>query len=322
MFVPVNDPLLTGNEKKYLNECIDTGWISSEGPFVERFEKGLAEYFGRKHAIAVTNGTVAIDIAIDALELKKGDEIIMPTFTIISCINGILRNGYVPVFVDQVEDTWNMDVSQIENKITPRTKAIMVVHIYGLPVDMNPILALAKKYHLKILEDAAEMHGQEYYGKKCGSFGDVSTLSFYPNKLITTGEGGMIFTDDDQIANQCRSLKNLCFIPDQRFLHYRLGYNARMSNLQAAVGVAQFEKINEFILKKRWIGTSYQERLSDFPSIQLPVPETVYAKNIYWVFGIVIKDAALPDAKTLMKELESSVLALGPSSGAFMNNRF
>lgn len=312
MNVPVNEPLLNGNEKKYLSECIDTGWISSEGPFVKKLENQLSMYFGRKHGIAVTNGTVAIDIAIDALELNEGDEIIMPTFTIISCITGILRKKCIPVFIDQLADTWNMDVSQIERKITPKTKAIMVVHIYGLPVNMNPVLKIAEKYHLKIIEDAAEMHGQEYFGKKCGSFGDISTVSFYPNKHITTGEGGMIFTDDDNIAERCRSLRNLCFIPEQRFLHYELGYNARMSNLQAAVGVAQFERIDEFIVKKRLIGELYQSKLKDISSIELPVKATEYSKNIYWVFGIVIKDDHFSDAQTAMKELAKMGIGTRP----------
>tara|TARA_B110000238_G_C16140483_1_gene445977 strand:+ start:2993 stop:4105 length:1113 start_codon:yes stop_codon:yes gene_type:complete len=312
MKVPVNEPLINGNEKKYLIECIDTGWISSEGPFIRKFENNLAAYFGRKHAIAVTNGTVAIDIAIDALDLNEGDEIIMPTFTIISCITGILRKRCVPVFVDQHEDTWNMDVSQIEKKITSRTKAIMIVHIYGLPVDMNPIIKIAEKYKLKLIEDAAEMHGQEYYGKKCGSFGDISTVSFYPNKHITTGEGGMIFTDNDSLAERCRSLRNLCFIPEQRFLHYELGYNARMSNMQAAMGVAQLERIDEFIAKKRLIGELYQSKLKDIASIQLPIPETEYALNIYWVFGIVIKDNSRINALTAMKELAKKGVGTRP----------
>ncbi len=299
MIVPVNEPLLDGNERKYLNECIDTGYISSEGSFVKRFEKSMADYFGRKHAIAVTNGTVAIDIAIEALDLSAGDEIIMPTFTIISCVSGLIRKGCKPVFIDQLPDTWNMDVSQIEAKITPGTKAIMAVHIYGLPVDMNPVLKLSEKYNLRVIEDAAEMHGQEYYGKKCGSFGDISTVSFYPNKHITTGEGGMVFTDDDLLADKCRSIRNLCFIPEQRFIHYDLGFNGRLSNLQAAVGLAQFERIEEFVMKKRKIGELYHERLSGLSSIQLPLAETSYAKNIYWVFGIVIKGDFDLDARSV-----------------------
>jgi perosamine synthetase len=312
MNVPVNEPLLNGNEKKYLNECIDTGWISSEGPFVKKFENNHAKYFERKHAIAVSNGTVAIDIAVDALELNEGDEVIMPTFTIISCITGLLRKKCIPVFIDQMEDTWNMNVSQIEKKITHKTKAIMVVHIYGLPVDMNPVLRIAEKYKLKVIEDAAEMHGQEYFGKKCGSFGDISTVSFYPNKHITTGEGGMIFTDDDRLAERCRSLRNLCFNTEQRFLHYELGYNARMTNLQAALGVAQLERIDEFIAKKRQIGELYQAKLKNVSSIQLPVSATGYANNIYWVFGIIIKDSFQMDAQAVMKELAKRGIGTRP----------
>jgi perosamine synthetase len=312
MNIPVNEPLLNGNEKKYLIECIDTGWISSEGPFVKQFENNLANYFGRKHAIAVTNGTVAIDIAIDALELKEGDEIILPTFTIISCITGLLRKKCIPVFIDQQDDTWNMDVTQIENKITSKTKAIMVVHIYGLPVDMNPVLGIAEKYNLKVIEDAAEMHGQEYYGKRCGSFGDISTVSFYPNKHITTGEGGMVFTDDDSLADRCRSLRNLCFIQEQRFVHYELGYNARMSNIQAALGLAQFERIEEFIEKKRQLGELYQTKLKDIPSVQLPLKETEYARNIYWVFGLVLKHSDLVKTQSIMKELAKRGIGTRP----------
>ena len=204
--IPVNEPLLNGNEKKYLNECIDTGWISSEGPFVHKFEDAMAKAAGRRHGIAVCNGTMALEAAVAALELKPGDEIIMPAFTIISCAAAIVRRGCVPVLVDSDAVTWNMDVSQIEAKITPRTRAIMVVHIYGLPIDMDPVLKMAEKHKLRIIEDAAQMHGQTYKGRPCGSFGDISTFSFYPNKHITTGEGGMIVTDNPALAERCRSL--------------------------------------------------------------------------------------------------------------------
>lgn len=303
MQVPVNEPLLDGNEKRYLNECIETGWISSEGPFVKQLEEKLAIYFDRRFAIAVCNGTVAIDVAVDALELEAGDEVIMPSFTIISCVSGLLRKGCVPIFIDQQPDSWNMDVEQIEGKITSRTKAIMAVHIYGLPVDMDPILELAKKYNLLIIEDAAEMIGQTYKGKKCGGFGDISTLSFYPNKHLTTGEGGMILTDDSRLAERCRSLRNLCFVPEKRFIHYELGYNARMTNLQAAVGLAQFERINEFIEKKKAMGAFYQKHLKNLPLISLPLKTTHFAENIYWVFGIILHPEYGHDAQYVMIEL-------------------
>ena len=289
-YIPVNTPLLDGNERKYLNECIDTGWISSEGPFVKKFEESFASIIGRKHGIAVCNGTAALDAAIDILEIGPGDEVIMPTFTIISCISQIVRAGAKPVLVDSNPITWNMDINQIEDKITPRTRVIMVVHIFGLPVDIDPVLEIAQRYGLKVLEDSAEMHGQTYKGKPCGSFGNISTFSFYPNKHITTGEGGMIVTNNDQMAEDCRSLRNLCFQPNMRFVHERLGWNLRMTNMQAALGVAQLERLDEFVARKRSMGRLYTELLSKTSGIQLPLPATDYADNIYWVFGVVLGD--------------------------------
>lgn len=302
-FIPVNEPLLDGNEKKYLNECIDTGWISSEGPFVERLEEELAQFVGRKHAVAVCNGTAALEAAVMALRLAPRDEIILPTFTIISCAAAIVRAGLKPVVVDSDAATWNIDVSRIEEKITPRTKAIMLVHIYGLPVDIAPILALAEKYGLKVVEDASEMIGQSYRGRECGSFGDISTLSFYPNKHITTGEGGMILTDDDELAKRCRSLRNLCFKREKRFLHDELGFNFRMSNVQAALGVAQLERLDMFIEKKRRIGSLYRKLFEDLDSIELQPCRTEYSENIYWVFGLVLKDSVPIDADAVMMRL-------------------
>ncbi len=289
--IPVNEPLLDGNEKKYLLECIETGWISSEGPFVRRFEEQFANRVGRRHAIAVANGTAALDIAVEALNIGPGDEIILPTFTIISCIGQIIRAGATPVLVDSDPITWNMDVNQVAAKITPQTKAIMVVHIYGLPVDMEPLLMLAERHGIKLIEDAAQMHGQTYRGKPCGSFGDVSTFSFYPNKHITTGEGGMLVTDDDVIADAARSLRNLCFIPGRRFVHERLGWNYRMTNMQAALGLAQLERLDEHVEKKRAIGRYYQEKLTSLAAGQLPLAATDFAENIYWVFGVVLDDS-------------------------------
>ena len=310
--IPVNQPLLNGNEKKYLLECIDTGWISSEGPFVKKFEEQFAARHGRKYGIAVSNGSAALDAAIAALEIKAGDEVILPTFTIISCASAIVRSGAVPVVVDCVSNTWNMDVSQIEEKITPRTKAIMVVHIYGLPVDMEPVLALADKYGLQIIEDAAEMHGQTYKGRPCGSFGSISTFSFYPNKHITTGEGGMLLTSDEHLAERCRSLRNLCFQPQKRFVHEELGWNMRMSNLQAALGVAQLERLDEFVARKRRIGQRYTQALSDIPGLQLPLPQTDYADNIYWVYGLVLKDEVPFDAQEAMQRLAEFKIGTRP----------
>ena len=302
-FIPVNEPLLNGNEKKYVNECIDTGWISSEGPFVKRFEEEFSARMGRKHGIAVCNGTAALDVAVAALGVGPGDEVILPTFTIISCILQIVRSGATPVLVDSDPDTWNMDVSQIEEKITSRTKAIMVVHIFGLPVDMDPVLDIAQRNGLYIIEDAAEMIGQTYKGKQCGSFGDISTFSFYPNKHITTGEGGMVLVDDDELLGESRGLRNLCFQAEKRFVHEQMGWNFRMTNLQSALGVAQLESLDEFVRIKRKIGAKYTQLLSNISGIQLPLPETEYADNIYWVYGLVLADDVPFDAKQAMDQL-------------------
>ena len=311
-YIPVNQPCLDGNEKKYLNECIDTGWISSDGPFIKKFEDQFAAYVGRRYAVAVSNGSVALDVAVIALGIGQGDEIIMPTFTIISCAAAIVRAGATPVLVDSDPQTWNMDVTQIEAKITSRTKAIMVVHIYGLPVDMDPVLTLARKYGLKIIEDAAQMHGQVYKGKQCGSFGDISTFSFYPNKQITTGEGGMIMTDDPELAQRCASLRNLCFKSERRFVHDELGFNFRMTNMQAALGLAQLEKLDATVVKKRWTGSLYTHLLQDIHGVQIPCRRTAYAENIYWVFALVLHDSVPFDAAECMRLLDEKLIGTRP----------
>jgi perosamine synthetase len=311
--IPINEPILTGNEKKYLNECIDTGWISSEGPFVTKLEENFSKIVNRNYGIAVANGSVAIDVAITALGIQQGDEVIMPTFTIISCAAPIVRAGAIPVLVDVDLQNWNMCVDQIEKKITSKTKAIMIVHIYGLPVDMDPIVKIANKYNLKIIEDAAEVIGQQYKGKPCGSFGHISTVSFYPNKHITTGEGGMILTNDEKLANKCRELRNLSFIPPRRFIHEELGWNFRMTNLQAAIGVAQLERLDEFLVKKRLIGSWYNDLLKDIPGIQLPQQRTEYSENIYWIYGILISE----ELNLTAIEVMQSLLRLGVMTRPF-----
>lgn len=287
MTVPVNTPLLSGNEKKYLLECIETGWISSEGEFIKKFENNFSSYIGRKFGVAVSNGSAALDIAVQALDLTDGDEVIMPTFTIISPAFSVIRAGAKPVLVDCDPLTWNMDTSQIESRVTKRTKAIIVVHIYGLPVDMDPVLELCEKYNLKLIEDAAEMHGQTYKGRMCGTFGDLSIFSFYPNKHITTGEGGMILTNDEALRDRCQKLRNLAFEAGRRFVHRELGWNYRMTNMQAALGLAQLENIDKHLIKKRQIGNFYSEQLRGIKGFQTPLQRTDYAENIYWVYGLV-----------------------------------
>jgi perosamine synthetase len=312
MTIPVNEPLLGEPEKRYLLECIETRWISSDGPFVKQFEDQFAARVRRTYGIAVSNGSAALEVAVTALGLGPGDEVILPTFTIISCVAPLVRIGATPILIDCDPHTWNMDVRQIERKITSRTKAMMVVHIYGLPVDLDPVMALAEKYRLSVIEDAAEMHGQTYKGHPCGSFGDISTFSFYPNKHITTGEGGMILTDDAAIAERCRSLRNLCFQSGRRFVHEELGWNFRMSNVQAALGVAQLERFDEVVVRKRQMGRRYTGLLSDVPGIQLPVVSTDYAENIYWVYGIVLKDDVPFDAEEAMSRLNKEQIGTRP----------
>jgi perosamine synthetase len=311
-FIPVNEPLLDGNEKKYLIECIETGWISSEGPFVKMFEERFAERVSRKYGIAVANGSVALDASVVALGLGPGDEVIMPTFTIISCAAAIVRAGAKPVLVDCDPFTWNMVPEQVAEKITSKTKAIMVVHIFGLPVDIDPILDLAEKHGLFVIEDAAQMHGQTYKGRPCGSFGHLSTFSFYPNKHVTTGEGGMIVTDDPLLADKCRSLRNLCFKPEQRFVHDELGWNFRMTNLQAALGVAQLERLDDFVRIKKSMGANYSALLRNVLGIQLPVESKDYAENIYWVFGVVLGEEIAFDAKGAMERLTHAGVGTRP----------
>ena len=241
--IPVNEPAISKNALKYVTDCIKTGWVSSSGKYLKDFEEKFAKFLGVKHAITTTNGTTALHLAILALGIKKGVEVILPSHTMMSSAAAIVYTGATPVLVDVERDSWNMDVSQIEEKISKRTKAIMPVHIYGHPVDMDPIIALAKKYHLYIIEDAAESTGAEYKRKLTGTLGDIGCFSFYANKIITTGEGGMMVTNNDKIANHARLLKDMAHSPQKRFLHKEIGFNFRMTNLQAALGVAQLEEL-------------------------------------------------------------------------------
>ena len=290
--IRVNKPLFSGNEKKYLLNCVKTGWISSDGPYVKKFEDRFAKFVNRKFATTVSNGSVALEIALRSLKLKKGSEVILPTFTIISCCNAIINAGLKPVLVDCDFKTLNMNVEEVRKKISKKTSAIMIVHIYGITVDVDPILKLAKSKKLKVIEDAAEMHGQEYKKKKCGTFGDVSTFSFYVNKHITTGEGGMILTNNKKIYEESIKLKNLYFGKGtNRFKHNNIGWNQRFTNLQAAIGLAQLERIKKIIKKKILTGKYYSKKLLILADkLELPLTKTNYCNNIYWVYGLVIKD--------------------------------
>ena len=301
--IPVNSPLLGDLEEQYVAKCIRSGWISAEGPLVSQFEERFAARVSRRFGIGVSNGSAALEAAVTALRLGPGDEVILPTFTIISCAAAIVRAGATPVVVDCDPRTWNMTVESIAAAITPRTRAIMVVHLYGLPVDIDPVLALAERHQLKIIEDASEALGQTYNGQPCGNFGEISTFSFYANKHLTTGEGGMLVTDDEKLAERCQSLRNLCFQATKRFVHEELGWNFRMASLQAALGLAQLERLEEFVARKRRMGARYNELLSDLPALELPLVQTPYAKNTYWVYGVVLDDALSFDADEAMRRL-------------------
>jgi perosamine synthetase len=303
--IPVNEPLIFEKEAEYVKEAVKSGWVSSEGRFIQDFEKQFASYVGRSEGISVNNGTNALILAVRALNLPGGSEVILPSFTIISCALACIYNGLVPVFVDSEEETWNINISKIEEKITHKTKAIMPVHIYGHPVDMNAILAIAQRYHLLVIEDFAEAIGSEYKGKKCGGFGDISCVSFYANKVITTGEGGMCLTDNKDLAEKLRRLKNLAFVPGKRFVHYELGFNFRLTNVQAAIGLAQLERVEEHVKKKVWIGRTYNELLKPLQEkglLRLPV-EKEWAKNTYWMYAVVLNENTGLNAKTVMEKL-------------------
>ncbi len=300
--IPVNRPLFISNEKEYLARCIDEGWVSSEGPYVAEFEERFAKFCGRKYGVAVSSGTAALEIAMGALGLKPGDEVIMPTFTIISCPLACIQYGLVPVFVDADPQTWTIDTAQIEERITKNTKAIMPVHIYGHPCDMDPILHIAKKYRLKVIEDAAEAHGAEYKKKKCGSFGDISCFSFYANKIISTGEGGMVLMDKKEYMELAKLFRNLGFDKERKYIHEILAKNYRMTNLQAALGVAQVKNIQKLLRIKRRNGAYYTKKLQGVKGLQLPV-EMPWARNVYWMYGIVLDESTSFTAEKFAKAL-------------------
>ena len=287
MIVKVSNPILGKGELINLKKCIKTNWLSSNGEFNYKLENKFAKLVNRKFCSTVSNGTIALEIAIRALNLKKGSEVIVPSFTIISPIIAIIRNNLIPIMVDS-NDFWAMNTKDIERKITKKTSAILVVHTYSFPADMNKIIKLKNKFKLKLIEDAAEMHGQKYYDQPCGSFGEVSTFSFYSNKFITSGEGGAICTNNKKIYERINSLRNLSFGKKKRFEHNELSYNARMSNLQAAVAYAQIKNLKKIIKLKFKIAEYYNNFLSKSQFIKILPNKNSYSKNVYWVYGILV----------------------------------
>jgi len=318
--IPVNEPALSARDLELVADCVRTGWVSSAGKYIEAFEHGWAEYCGRKYGIAVSNGTTALQVAARCAGLGPGDEVIMPTFTIMSCALAVVETGATPVLVDAEPRTWCMDVDQVAARTTSRTKAIMPVHIYGHPVDMDPLLTLAEQHGLTIIEDAAEAHGAEYLSgrgsaasrwRRCGGFGALSTFSFYANKLITTGEGGMVLTDDAALAEKARRARNLGFVPERRFLHYELGYNYRLTNMQAAMGVAQLERFPSIVDRKRAVARKYTEGLCGLSGIQLPAQQD-WARSVYWMYGLVLGDAYDFDAGEAARRMKAEGVETRP----------
>ena len=318
--IPVNEPVFGERESEYTAECIRTGWVSSAGRFIEEFEQHWAAFCGMNYGVAVNNGTSALQLAVETLGLQPGDEVIMPSFTIISCALAVLHNGGVPVLVDCDPVTFGLDAGQLEARITPRTRAIMPVHLYGHPLDMDAVLSIARKHRLVVIEDAAEVHGAEYLAgrngstpqwRRCGGLGDLSTFSFYANKLVTTGEGGMVLTNDATVAERMRGQRNLCFRPERRFYHTELGNNFRLTNLQAAVGVAQIERIDSIVARKRRMGRRYTERLNGLAQLQLPI-EQPWARAVYWMYAVVLDPASGMNAEEFARRLKDEGVETRP----------
>ena len=289
-FYPVNVPVITKDNIKDVINSIKSGWISSDGKDVLNFEKKLSNHVGKKYGITVSNGTAALEVAIKALNLKPNSHIIIPNFSIISTALAVIKNGHIPIFIDCELDTWNMKISEIQEKVSKKTKCIIATHIYGYPCEIEKIQKICKKNKLFLIEDAAEMIGHKYKKKQCGSYGDLSTFSFYANKHITTGEGGMIVTNNPDLYKKCKSLKNLCFgIGDKRFFHNEIGWNYRMTNIQSALGLSQLKNITNIIKKKIEIGNYYYDKLKYIKNIYIQKPFKDKIQNVYWVIGILIK---------------------------------
>lgn len=302
--IPVSSPKLGEEEQKNVIECIKSSWISAQGPYVREFEKAFSSYCGVKYGISTSSGTTSLHLALAALGLGPGDEVIIPSFTMVATANSVRYTGADIKLVDSEPDYWNIDVTKIEEKITPRTKAIMVVHTYGHPVDMDPVMEIARRHNLKVVEDAAEAHGAEYKGRRAGGIGDCGCFSFYANKIITTGEGGMIVTDDEELANVAGNMRAHSFSEDQHFWHRRVGFNYRMSSLQAAVGMAQIERLDNYVQNRRRNAQIYNSWLGKIPGIKLP-PEASWAKSVFWMYSILIEDEFGLSRDKLMERLEA-----------------
>lgn len=303
--IPVFEPLIEQDDIDAVTQAVTAGEISGTfGKSIPAFEEEFAAYCGCKHAVSVSSGTAALHLAMAAMGIESGDEVLMSASTNIATALGVAHHNATPISVDCEADTWNMDTSLLRSLITPKTKAIIPVHLYGHPVDMDPIMELADEFNLTVVEDAAEAHGATCHGRMVGSLGHMACFSFYANKIMTTGEGGMVTTDDDALADKLRLLRNLAF-EQPRFLHRFLGYNFRMTGIQAALGRSQLRKIDTFIEGKRRLAATYNQLFSDIPGVTVPV-EKPWAKNVYWMYGIVIEPEFGMDRETLMHRLSEA----------------
>lgn len=312
--IAVAVPNFIGNEKKYVNECIDTTWISSNGKFVTEFEKKFAEFTGVSEALSCCNGTVALHLPLVALGIGEGDEVIVPSFTYIATANAVKYVNATPVFADCIENTWNIDPVDVEKRITDKTKAIIVVHLYGNMCDMDAIMAIAKKYNLYVIEDAAECHGAEYKGKKAGSIGHVGVFSLFGNKIITTGEGGMITTNDKKLALTMRQLKGQGMDPNRRYWFTMIGYNYRMTNIEAAIGLAQLEKIDVHMSERQRVALSYMSKLKDLVADgYIKFQEvTDNSHHVYWMFSVLFTDKVSLSRDNIIEQLQENGIETRP----------
>ncbi len=303
-FIPVSAPVIGAREIEYVTDAVRSGWVSSIGPYVERFEKAFAAYLGVEHAIAVSNGTVGLHLALHGLGIGPGDEVLVPDMTFVATANTVIQTGARPVFVDVDPETWCMDPEAARRAITPLTKAIVPVHLFGHPANMDDLLQLAVENKLHLVEDAAEAHGAEIGGRKVGGLGHAGVFSFYGNKIITTGEGGMVVTHDGELAARLRYLKDHGMSPERRYYHTELAFNYRLTNLQAALGLAQLEQIEDFIARKRAIFKQYAQILSGIPGVQLNV-ERLNARNVFWMISLVLGDEITLDREEMGAQLRA-----------------
>ena len=302
--IPVWEPVLDGNEKRYVADCLETNWISSLGRYITRFEDAFSRWCDVPHGVACSSGTAALHLSLVALNVGPGDEVIIPDFTLIVSANTVIQAGARPVLADVDPRTWCLDPARLEEKITPRTRAVMPVHMYGHPCDMPAIVKIARRHRLAVIEDCAEAHGAELGGRKVGSFGETGCFSFYGNKILTTGEGGMVVTADAELAGRLRLLRDQGF-EQPRFVHRVIGFNYRLTNLQAAVGLAQVEKVEEKVARKREIARWYLDLLTGCPDVEVP-HEAAGAKNVYWMFGVKLGPRFTAGRDAVMEELKAA----------------